>query len=82
MVASDRGHRQLPEREDELEEYARLALRVGVNLEEGEDMTLLSDVEHASLVRAITRVAYAEGASRVDPYYVDVYVRREKAAHI
>ncbi len=45
-------------------------------------MTLLSDVEHASLVRAITRVAYAEGASRVDPYYVDVYVRREKAAHI
>jgi aminopeptidase len=69
------------EREDELEEYARLALRVGVNLEEGQDVTLLSDVEHAPLVRAITRVAYAEGASRVDPYYVDVYVRREKAAH-
>ncbi len=69
------------EREGELEEYARLALRVGVNLEEGQDVTLLSDVEHAPLVRAITRVAYAEGASRVDPYYVDVYVRREKAAH-
>ncbi len=69
------------ERAGELEEYARLALRVGVNLEPGQDVTLLSYVEHAPLVRAIARVAYAEGARRVDTIYNDVYLRREKAAH-
>src|SRR4051794_37290038 len=69
------------ERADELDEYARLALRVGVNLEEGQDVMLLAYVEHAPLVRAFARVAYANGARRVDPLYLDVYVRREKAAH-
>jgi aminopeptidase len=67
------------ERSAQLEEYARLALRVGVNLEPGQDVTLLSYVEHAPLVRAIARVAYQEGARRVDPHYLDVYVRRAKA---
>ena len=67
------------EHTDELEEYARLALRVGVNLEQGQDVMLISDVEHAPLVRAIARVAYEEGARRVDPLYQDVHVRRAKA---
>jgi aminopeptidase len=65
----------------ELEDYARLALRIGVNLEQGQDVMLLSYVEHAPLVRAIARVAYADGARRVDALYLDVYLRREKAAH-
>ena len=65
----------------ELEEYARLALRVGVDLEQGQDVVIACDVEHAPLVRAIARVAYEEGARRVDPYYMDVYVRKEKAEH-
>jgi aminopeptidase len=68
-------------RESELEEYARLALRVGVGLRRGQDLTLFSYVEHAPLVRAIARVAYEEGARRVDPWYVDLYVRRETAVH-
>ena len=67
------------ERTAELEEYARLALRVGVNLEPGQDVSLLSYIEHAPLVRAIARVAYEEGARRVDPLYLDVHVRRMKA---
>jgi aminopeptidase len=67
------------ERAAELEEYARLALRVGVDLERGQDVSLLCYVEHAPLVRAIARVAYEEGARRVDPHYVDVHVRRLKA---
>lgn len=67
------------DRTAELEEYARLALRVGVNLEQGQDVTLLCYVEHAPLVRALARVAYQEGARRVDPLYADVYVRRAKA---
>ena len=69
------------ERRAELEEYARLTLRVGVNLEPGQDVALLSDVEHAPLVRAITRVAYEEGARLVDTHYVDAYVRKERAQH-
>jgi hypothetical protein len=36
-------------RESELEEYARLALRVGVNLARGQDVALRSYVEHAPL---------------------------------
>jgi aminopeptidase len=68
-------------REQELEEYARLALRVGVNLQRGQGLSLLSYVEHAPLVRAIARVAYGEGARRVEPLYVDLHVRRETAAH-
>ena len=65
----------------ELEDYARLAVRVGVNLEPGQDVTVICYVEHAPLVRAVARVAYAEGARRVDSYYIDLHLRREKAAH-
>jgi leucyl aminopeptidase (aminopeptidase T) len=62
-------------REQELEEYARLALRVGLNLQRGQGLSLLSYVEHAPLVCAIARVAYGEGARRVEPLYVDLPVR-------
>jgi aminopeptidase len=64
------------DRAAELEEYARLALRVGVNIFQGQDVTMLSYVEHAPLVRALARVAYAEGARRVEASYVDLHVRR------
>ena len=66
------------ERGGELEEYARLALRVGVNIEHGQDVTILAYIEHAPLVRALARVAYAEGARRVDANYVDLHLRRAK----
>jgi aminopeptidase len=68
------------ERAGELAEYARLVLRVGVNLEEGQEVMLLSYVEHAPLVRAVAEVAYELGARRVDALYLDVYLRRAKAA--
>ena len=67
------------ERTDQLEEYARLALRVGVNVQQGQDVTVLADVEHAPLVRAMARIAYAEGARLVQVEYLDVYVRRARA---
>src|SRR4051812_24652003 len=66
-------------RANELEDYARLALRVGVNLQEGQDVTVQCYVEHAPLARAIGRVAYAEGVRRVEATYGDVYLRRSKA---
>jgi aminopeptidase len=69
------------ERTAELEEYARLALRVGVNVEQGQDVTVLAFVEHAPLVRAVARVGYEEGARRVDVNYIDLHVRRARAEH-
>jgi aminopeptidase len=67
------------ERSGELEEYARLALRVGVNLQDGQDVVVVANIEHAPLVRAIARVAYSEGARWVDAHYLDNHLRRAKA---
>ena len=69
------------ERSDELEEYARLALRVGLNLEKGQDVIVKGAIEHAPLVRAFAEVGYSEGARRVEAQYEDVYVRRARAEH-
>jgi aminopeptidase len=67
------------DRTAELEEYARLALRVGVSLEQGQDVSVLCYVEHAPLARAVARVAYTEGARRVEAHYVDLHIRRAEA---
>jgi aminopeptidase len=67
------------DRAAELAEYARLALRVGVNVEAGQDVMVIGYVEHAPLVRAIARAAYEEGARHVDAQYRDVYVRQATA---
>src|SRR3954453_2301563 len=67
------------QRAAELDDYARLALRVGVNLAEGQGVNISCYVEHAPLARAIARVAYGEGARRVDAFYGDPYIRRSRA---
>jgi aminopeptidase len=67
------------ERSGELEEYGRLALRVGVDLRDGQDVVVVANIEHAPLVRAIARVAYGEGARWVDAHYLDNHLRRAKA---
>ena len=64
---------------DLLAAYARLAVRVGVNLQPGQRLAINGLLEHAPLVRAATAEAYAAGASYVDVYYSDQHVRR---AHI
>ena len=69
------------ERAGELREYARLVVRVGLNLERGQDVIVAADIEHAPLARAIAEVGYAEGARLVDANYRDVYLRRSRAAH-
>jgi aminopeptidase len=58
-----------------LDAYARLAVEVGLNLEAGQNVELTAYVEHAPLVRAITRTAYAAGARHVDVWYEDEQVR-------
>jgi leucyl aminopeptidase (aminopeptidase T) len=51
------------ERSSELEEYARLALRVGVDLREGQDVAVVAHIEHAPLVRVLGRVALFRGCA-------------------
>ena len=57
------------------ERYAELAAG-GANVEEGQTVFIGAIVEHAPLVRALTRAAYSAGARYVDVRYTDQHVRR------
>jgi aminopeptidase len=59
-----------------LERYAELAVRVGANVAPGQFVEVYGLVEHASLVRAITRAAYEAGARHVDVLFADNHLRR------
>jgi aminopeptidase len=61
--------------------YARLAVRVGVNLQPGQRLAVNALIEHAPLVRAVAREAYEAGAAYVDVLYGDQHVRRAHIEH-
>ena len=69
----------MPTPSDRLASYARLAVKVGLNLQPGQLLCINALVEHAPLAREIARAAYAAGARYVDVSYGDQHVRR---AHI
>jgi aminopeptidase len=56
--------------------YAELAVQVGANVQPGQLVEVLGRVEHAEIVRAVTRAAYSAGARYVDVYYTDQHLRR------
>jgi aminopeptidase len=62
--------------DDRLERYAELAVRVGANVQPGQEVFVHGAVEHADLVRALTRQSYRAGASYVNVRYTDQHVRR------
>jgi aminopeptidase len=62
--------------EERLERYADLAVRVGANVQPGQEVFVHGLVEHAELVRALTRQAYRAGASYVNVDYDDQHVKR------
>jgi aminopeptidase len=61
---------------DRLSAYADLIVRVGANVQPGQQVLLNGLVEHAPLVRAIGAAAYAAGARHVDVRYIDMHVRK------
>ncbi len=65
--------------DDRLQSYARLAVEVGLNLQPRQVLGVNALIEHAPLVREITRAAYLAGAEYVDVFYSDQHIRR---AHI
>jgi aminopeptidase len=67
--------------DERLERYAELVVRVGANVAPGQIVDLRGLVEHAPLVRAIARAAYAAGARYVETLYNDAHVRRAMIEH-
>ena len=62
--------------DERLRRYAELAVRVGANVQRGQDVVVLCHVEHAATARAIAREAYRAGASSVEFWYRDQHLRR------
>jgi aminopeptidase len=62
--------------DERLERYAELAVRVGANVQPGQEVFVHGLVEHADLVRALTRQSYRAGASYVNVLYSDQHIRR------
>jgi aminopeptidase len=62
--------------EQRLERYAELTVRFAANVSEGQLVVIQAHVEHAPLVRAVTRAAYRAGARWVGADYRDEHLRR------
>src|SRR4249919_2895700 len=67
---------RLTDADERLRRYAELTGRVGANVQPGQEVVILCQVEHASTARAIVREAYRAGARRVIVRYADQHVRR------
>jgi aminopeptidase len=64
-----------------LDRYADLIVQVGANIQPGQLVEVIARVEHAHVVRAVTRAAYRAGASYVDVGYSDQHIRRALIEH-
>ncbi len=62
--------------EERLERYADLAVRVGANVQEGQNVFMQTHIDHAPLARALTRAAYRAGARYVDVSFNDQHIRK------
>ena len=66
--------------ERDLRRYADLVLRGGANVEEGQKVLIMGDVEHAYLIAVLAERAYAHGAIAAETLYFDDRVLAAKAA--
>jgi aminopeptidase len=62
--------------QDVLDKYVDLIIRVGVNVQEGQDVLIDADIEQAADVRALASAAYRAGAAFVDAHFTDLALRR------
>jgi aminopeptidase len=67
--------------ENLLKRYAELVVRVGANVQDGQDVMIVGQVEHAPFVRALAAASYGAGARYVSAHYGDQYVKRELIVH-
>lgn len=59
-----------------LARYAELAVRIGANVQSGQQVFVYASVEHAELARELVRASYRAGASYVHLIYDDQHVKR------
>ena len=62
--------------EERLDRFADLAVRVGANVQAGQEVVLIYLVEHTPIARAVARAALRAGAQRVHPLVTDLHLRR------
>ena len=62
--------------DERLERYAELVVKVGSNVQPGQEVFLYAAVEQHDLARALTRQAYLAGASYVHVLYRDGHARK------
>ena len=62
--------------DERLERFADLAVRVGANVQPGQEVVLVSQVEHAPIARAMARSALRAGARRILPQIGDRHLRK------
>jgi aminopeptidase len=68
-------------RDDELRDYARVILAVGLGLRPGKEVAVNALIEHAPLARALAEQAYAMGARYVDLWYWDPHGKASRLRH-
>ncbi|MDD9267803.1 aminopeptidase [Paenibacillus sp. GCM10023248] len=64
-----------------LEKYAELVVRIGVNLNKGQDLMIESPIECLELTRMIVKKAYEAGANYVQVNWQDDVVTRSRLAY-
>jgi len=62
--------------QEKLEKYAELAVKVGVNIQEGQELLISASIQAADLVREITKKAYERGAKFVHVDWQDDVLTR------
>ena len=68
----------MPPRE-RLDAYADLIVRVGANVQKGQDVVVFAWIEHAELARAVLRAAWRAGARYVEAFWRDDHTRHAVA---
>lgn len=67
--------------DDDLTEYARVVLAVGLALRPGQDVAVNALIEHAPFARALAEEAYKMGARYVDVWYFDPHAKLSRLRH-
>lgn len=62
--------------EERLRRYAQLIVRMGANVQPGQDVVVMCLVDQAEIARAVAREAYRAGARHVIVLYGDLHLRR------
>src|ERR1700712_3167094 len=65
----------------DIERFADLVVRVGVNVQPGQGVVIDTDTAHLEIARAVVETAYAAGAAWVETVWSDGPMRRSALDH-